>query len=198
MTKMLTTQNAQITTAAVEVKTLTISGKQVTLAVFRQLREEPLISEDGTLNGAPWGVVNYHPDKCGVHLTEHVHVIWQAGAELLRSRVNAPMWGRYFPDFGSGYVQAVFCQNDHKVPARMGRALSSGCWVTTFTREGIACEAEDPESEYRLGHECLDAEALAELEAGLSTELADEQARRARILEQWRGLRALPQLFIAV
>ncbi|MBT2425222.1 hypothetical protein J7F02_05860 [Streptomyces sp. ISL-112] len=88
MTKQLTTQNATITTAAVEVKTLTISGKQVTLAVFRQLQEEPLIAEEGTLNGEPWGVVNYHPDKCGDDRFAHVHVVWQRGPELLRARVD--------------------------------------------------------------------------------------------------------------
>uniref|UniRef100_UPI00056CBB60 hypothetical protein n=1 Tax=Streptomyces exfoliatus TaxID=1905 RepID=UPI00056CBB60 len=72
MTKQLTTQNATITTATVEVKTLTISGKQVTLAVFRQLREQPLIAQDGTLNGEPWGIVNYPPDKCGDDRFAHV------------------------------------------------------------------------------------------------------------------------------
>lgn len=87
MPKQLTTQNATITTAAVEVKTLTISGRQVTLAVFRQLREEPLIAEDGTLNGVPWGAVNYHPDKCGDAPLKHWHIVWQRGDELLRSRV---------------------------------------------------------------------------------------------------------------
>lgn len=96
--KQLTTQNATITTAAVEVKTLTISGKQVTLAVFRQLREERLIAEDGTLNGVPWGDVNYHPDKCG-DTHPHWHIVWQRGSELLRSRVGkAPSFdlrGRY-------------------------------------------------------------------------------------------------------
>ena len=84
----LTVQNAQITTATVEVKTLTISGKQVTLAVFRQLREEPLIAEDGTLSGVPWGIVNYHPDKLCAGIGEHWHVVWQLGQELLRSAVT--------------------------------------------------------------------------------------------------------------
>lgn len=88
MPKQLTTQNATITTAAVEVKTLTISGKQVTLAVFRQLREEPLIAEDGTLNGVPWGIVNYHPDKCSDSFFPHWHVVWQHGTELRRARVH--------------------------------------------------------------------------------------------------------------
>jgi hypothetical protein len=89
MAKQLTVHNATINTAAVEVKTLTISGKQVTLAVFRQLREEQLIAKDGTLNGQPWGYVNYHPDKCDE--ADHRHYVWQRGDELLRSRVyNKP------------------------------------------------------------------------------------------------------------
>ena len=87
----LTVHNAEIHTATVEIKTLTISGKQVTLAVFRQLPEKPLINDDGTLNGIPWGRVNYHPDKKGcdsltrVHRYAHRHVVWQRGTELLRA-----------------------------------------------------------------------------------------------------------------
>ena len=88
----LTVHNAQMSTATVEIKTLTITGKQVTLAVFRQLIEEDLIAEDGTLDGIPWGTVNYHPDKCGTgdywkdH--PHWHVVWQKGGELRRSLVR--------------------------------------------------------------------------------------------------------------
>lgn len=88
MTKQLTTQNATITTAAVELQTLTISGKQVTLAVFRQLREELLVADDGTLNGVPWGIVNYHPEKCTDSQFPHWHVVWQHGTELRRARIN--------------------------------------------------------------------------------------------------------------
>ncbi|MBC2904001.1 hypothetical protein [Streptomyces cupreus] len=87
MPKQLTTQNATITTAAVEMKTLTVSGKQVTLAVFRQLIKEPLVADDGTLNGSPWGTVNYHPDKCEAE-TAHWHIVWQKGTELRRAYVN--------------------------------------------------------------------------------------------------------------
>jgi hypothetical protein len=83
----LTVQNAEIKTAAVEVRTLTISGKQVTLAVFRQLLEADLIAEDGTLNGVPWGTVNYHPDKCADG-SKHWHIVWQRGSDLLRARVQ--------------------------------------------------------------------------------------------------------------
>jgi hypothetical protein len=87
MSPQLTVHNAQISTATVQIKTLTITGKQVTLAVFRQLIEEPLIAEDGTLNDVPWGTVNYHPDKCAGR-PEHWHVVWQKGGELRRSQVR--------------------------------------------------------------------------------------------------------------
>lgn len=87
MTTQLTTETATITTAAIQIRTLTIGRKQVTLAVFRQLREKPLIAEDGTLNGVPWGIVNYHPDKCGDDYSDHWHIVWQHGSELRRSYI---------------------------------------------------------------------------------------------------------------
>lgn len=91
----LTVQNAAIATASVEIKTLTVSGKQVTLAVFRQLQERPLVLEDGTLAGQPWGIVNYHPDKCSGD-PAHWHVVWQEGSDLRRSTVPAaPVFGAF-------------------------------------------------------------------------------------------------------
>lgn len=103
--KQLTTQNATITTAAVEVKTLTIRGKQVTLAVFRQLQETSLIKDDGALLGEPWGIVNYHPDKCG-DAPEHLHVVWQYGDELRRSAVQMPGVGWHSHPAADLYVLA--------------------------------------------------------------------------------------------
>jgi hypothetical protein len=88
MSPPLNVHNAQISTVSVEIKTLTVSGKQVTLAVFRQLIDEPLIGEDGRLKGVAWGTVNYHPDKCGED-APHWHVVWQLGDELRRSKVSA-------------------------------------------------------------------------------------------------------------
>lgn len=91
MSGPLSVHNAEIKTASVEIRTLTISGKQVTLAVYRQLRNEPLIvmpERDVILRGVPWGTVNYHPGKCGNE--RHLHVIWQRSRELLRARVMAP------------------------------------------------------------------------------------------------------------
>jgi hypothetical protein len=83
----LTAHNVQITTARVEIKTLTVSGKEMTIAVFRQLIEAPLISEDGSLNGTPWGTVSHHSGKCDKD-APHWHVVWRLGDELRRSQVT--------------------------------------------------------------------------------------------------------------
>ncbi|MEU5958743.1 hypothetical protein [Streptomyces sp. NPDC047525] len=113
--KQLTAQNATITTASVEVKTLTIKGKQVTLAVFRQLKEEPLIAEDGTLLGGPWGIVNYHPDKCA-DAPEHLHVVWQKGDELRRSAVQMPHAGYHSHPLADMYVAARIIEGTAHAP----------------------------------------------------------------------------------
>ncbi|MET9388439.1 hypothetical protein ABZY09_47675 [Streptomyces sp. NPDC002928] len=105
MTDRLTPQNATVTTATIRVQALTIGKRQVTLAVFRQLKEEPLIAEDGTLNGDPWGVVNYHPDKCSDD-PEHLHVVWQNGDELRRSAVQMPEAGYHSHPLASLYITA--------------------------------------------------------------------------------------------
>lgn len=91
--KTVSVENALITTATVEVKTLTLSGKQVTLSVFRQIPESALIDKESLeLRGPAWGWVNYHPDKCADD-AHHIHVVWQSGSALLRSAAYAsPQW----------------------------------------------------------------------------------------------------------
>lgn len=108
---VLTTETAEITTAAVEIKTLTIRGKQVTLAVFRQLEEKPLFAETGDLNGIPWGRVNYHPDKCA-DSPGHMHLVWQEGDELRRARVaTAPRFGAVDYESAADYVSLRWAQS---------------------------------------------------------------------------------------
>lgn len=77
-------REAIVKTAMVQIKALTIEGKQITLAVFRQLQDEEIIDpKTGQLCGVPWGLVNY---KWTHH--DHPHVIWQKGVELRRSCLN--------------------------------------------------------------------------------------------------------------
>lgn len=85
---------AVVKTATVEVRSLTITGKQVTLAVFRQLQEEDLVDyfNGFELAGVPWGHVNYHPDKGCADEGRHLHVVWQKGEELRRALVVWNGW----------------------------------------------------------------------------------------------------------
>ncbi|MGH2367924.1 MAG: hypothetical protein ACRDI2_06985 [Chloroflexota bacterium] len=86
--KRITVEEAKVKTATVEVKALTLSGKQVTLAVFRQLKAAPVIdSATGDFRGLPWGTVNYHTGECK-DAPPHLHVVWQQGDELRQSTVE--------------------------------------------------------------------------------------------------------------
>src|ERR687892_472382 len=93
--RRITTHEATVKTVAVEIKTLTVSGKQVTLAVFRQLQEETLIDYlTAELRGVPWGTVNYHPNRCDMD-SDHLHIVWQKGDELRRSTVRSYRFRNY-------------------------------------------------------------------------------------------------------
>jgi hypothetical protein len=137
MPTQLTTETATITTAAIQIQTLTIGKKQVTLAVFRQLREEPLIAEDGTLNGVPWGTVNYHPEKCIAG--RHWHIVWQRGTELLRSRVEID-WpnGKFWSDDCDAFITAHVCE------VLVGRARYFNRAMPPFYGDTVTLSKEAP------------------------------------------------------
>lgn len=194
----LTVHNAQIQTASVEIKTLTISGKQVTLAVFRQLREAALIADDGTFIGLPWGVVNYHPDKtCGT--AAHHHVVWQQGANLQRCAVRRPRFEDLWIDECDALLQAEFCRAGHQDPTWAQRCRvregGSSYWQYQFKHDGLPCVAFDPQ--YHADPSCLEADS-AGLFQDLSHSVAQEKERRLRTQQRWAEIQDLPQLFIAI
>lgn len=201
MPAVLTTETAEVTTAAVEIKTLTIRGKQVTLAVFRQLQEEALVREDGTLTGIPWGRVNYHPDKCADELPPHLHVVWQLGSELRRAKVSPIRWYQeefYCDGLVDEYYNAALSRADHDI-THTGRFLDvepggKPIRCLEYRFHGIRCTTslERPE---RM--ECSDEE-FALLKSEMLEAAAAEAARRKRIDAQFQVLSQLPQLFIAV
>jgi len=95
LARVLTAQNAVINTVSVQIKTLTVSGKQVTLAVFRQLIEEHIFDFTiGGLRGVGWGHVRYLIDALP---DQAINLVWQRGDELRRCIVDrelpyAPGW----------------------------------------------------------------------------------------------------------
>lgn len=136
--KQLTVQNATVTTATIEVKTLTIGARQVTQGIFKQLIEEPLTAEDGTLNGVPWGHVTWHPDKCGDD-SDHWHVVWQSGQNLRRSQIDkTPRFDRLPMNFECADYEAWEM-------ARIAHRLSVGDTITLFKRRSL--DSLDPREE---------------------------------------------------
>lgn len=85
---------AAISTATVEIKTLMVSNRQMTLAIFRQLEENWAWAEPGDpLYGleAPvhlWGRVNYHFPGCSNRPGPHEHVVFSANGVLYRCTVH--------------------------------------------------------------------------------------------------------------
>lgn len=96
MNRVINVHDASIKTATVEIKSLTVSGRQVTMGVFRQLLNEDVIDPaTATLRGIPWGTVNYFPKPC--QDADHLHVVWQKGDELRRACVHRlPRRDRYY------------------------------------------------------------------------------------------------------
>lgn len=215
--KQLTPQNATITTAAVEVKALTISGKQVTLAVFRQLEDANIIEPlDATLAGEPWGRVNYHPDKCADE-KEHIHVVWQKGDELRRGTIYAPAVAAHQHLFAGLYVEALIVEGlDHRDPRiksegsdriQVVKARKKGASSARFTHNGVQFhgpvrddfltvfgnqyfrQEQEQQLWHRLRH-VAGPEATSESIAASLPAYA--------YMTSWQALKALPQLFIAV
>jgi hypothetical protein len=83
--RTITTKEASLKTANISIKALTVNGKQVTMGLFRQLKDEDVIClEHLELQGVAWGHVNYFFGDCQ---PDHLHVVWQKGEELRRSCV---------------------------------------------------------------------------------------------------------------
>ncbi len=105
MGNVLTARNAVIRTATAEIKALTIEGKQVTMAVFRQLLRRDLIDRStGELLGVPWGLVNYFWADCG-YTGDHLHVVWQDGDELRRDCVPSVRPGSRSDESAIGAIE---------------------------------------------------------------------------------------------
>lgn len=222
VTRQLTVHNAEVRTATVEVRTLTISGKQVTLAVFRQLIEDDLVDGDGNFRGLPWGTVNYHPDKCGDKEVGHLHVVWQQGSELRRTRCSPPfVLSDDDPVYLDGRVTGPWLDAAIADGWRLNKPCPSDTYsiVVAFGESaGLVRMALDSDHRWVLQErsrwdtdreEKLRAEALDAISARVSLERSEAtrqvvdssarvRARHKRLNERWVEIEALPQLFIAV
>lgn len=54
--------NVTISTVTVDIQTIRVGNKQMTLSIFRQLPRKSIIDDHGNLIELPWGWVNYDHD----------------------------------------------------------------------------------------------------------------------------------------
>lgn len=220
----LSIHTAHVKTADVQIKALTVSGKQVTLAVFRQLLREPLITHEGTLAGIPWGLVNYHPDKCESWSLHHYHVVWQLGDQLRRSNVIAqpsffddegPVLKAAYPwlralirdwmrggepvDFsGSHYVGFRHTIEVAGIRLHIGLDEVEAQVVSLLMSSHKIYEYAETEKLVRFHHETDQSPSAGVERQKLIAAAMKEAARRQKVLDATAAIAALPQLFIAL
>ena len=87
---MLLTEQVNINTMQIEIKSMMVGKKQLSLSLMRQIIQEDLIDFDKLLfKGVPWGHVNYFwGDDKHRSYPSAINVIWQKGNELRRSVIN--------------------------------------------------------------------------------------------------------------
>jgi len=191
--------DASLKTATVEVKSLTISGKQVTMGVFRQLEQERLIdSETGAFNGLPWGRVNYFWPTCDgaekdgyvsfvdgcfgdntARHGNHLHIVWQHGQELRRACVYPPWTFKHQVE--EEIYQTALCT-----------------WKGDHNKADVYFE-EDWKEKRWWKNSSTEAVREAYLDKAKQVEHIANGLRVVPIIEKrYAELEALPQLFIAV
>jgi hypothetical protein len=182
---LISTREATIKTVGVAIRSLTVSSKQVTMGLFRQLELEPLVdAATGALNGVPWGRVNYFWGDCR---NDHLHVVWQKGEELRR----ACCWQVRISELTLKDLREELSQYQ-----KTGRDHH---YRTPSGPESIIAHSSylHDDCERRLGVDprLLDPEIIALL---INNDPEEHERLEGLWAKRWQELCDLPQLFIAV
>ncbi|MGW8746514.1 hypothetical protein [Streptomyces sp. NPDC055794] len=198
-------------TATVQIRTLNVGAKSMTLSIFRQLIPEKVISTAGRVHGTPWGIVNYHPDRCD-DAKEHLHVVWQKSDELRRAYVPAPEYAYLRHPLVDEYVTALIFEGardttgrvshgDLRVTETAAREISATVMVRGVMFHGatVASALQAWEGSARFGDYTSRIDVAFEEAYGRSLRSAAEVAELLPVeayRAAWRHLSTLPQLFI--
>jgi hypothetical protein len=205
-------QETAIETNTVEIKSLRVSGKQMTQAFFRQLIEQPIVTTAGRIAGTPWGAVNYHPDACE-NSGEHLHIVWQSDGQLRRTFVPAPL--RAFvrhPLIGEFVTARVIEGSRRPVPWTPGGALTisrshtAGEITAIVNVRGVQFYSPVSTTLLNAWERQSDSPAQADHLRAEFARAYDRELRPSAVVaelipaeahkEAWRQLSDLPQLFI--
>lgn len=140
MSAKINVERAEINTATIQVKTLMVNARKLTLSVFRQIFEEDLVDQDRMIfNGVPWGMVNYY---WGDLNTSYQHIVWQKGNELRRSLVPSCCQSEehlHNIDFSASLSRAYY-ENGSYIFDRRVRSLHD-CFDYRLRKQGESIQA---------------------------------------------------------
>jgi hypothetical protein len=203
MTRMLTARNAVINTASVEVRTLSVEGRQVTLALFRQLIEQHIFDEgSGELRGIGWGHVRYLLAD-GTDHNKTINLVWQLGDELRRCVVRRNLGTGYSLDdpeaFLANPITPTDRYNEGKASPRDFRTPWRDFWVSDQTLQSFKAPHQYT---YKEDEKEINARALEEYRKKVREYYLPIVREAVRIQRAYNNmippLFDLPQLFIAV
>jgi hypothetical protein len=179
--KLIHIEDVKLKSMSVEIKAMTVNGKQMTLAVFRQLPPQSIFDDEYKLLGIPWGRVVYfwgNDKDCN-----GFQVVWQQQDTLFRSMHWEPKFQH------TDYVKR--------------KELDDFMWDIK-RKHGCG----EPKKQNYIGREHDYEEAMAEYrddvrryyEAENTKNILDENSERSLADHQraYQDLAALPQLFIAL
>ena len=202
---VINVENAQIKTAAIEIKALTVSGKQVTQSVFKQLQEDCCIDFDSvTLKGLVWGHVNFQVDR------SELNIVWQLGKELKRGILQKQI--KYFSqdDYHYFFNKKLFL-NDIFLYIDLFRIQDRLKYGTNDYKDGLYSDTlSSIKSE--MGREWIKEEKLLQLKNHFAERIEKLKEAEINISNQinvinnkinkynklLESLSDVPQLFIAV
>lgn len=195
--RLITRQQPHIETLQVSVQVVRIGPKQMTLAVFRQLKKQDLVDWDTLeLRGVPWGTVQYKPGDCDDDLYyDHPHVVWQRGEELRRC-----CWPRRYWDGPEERILSTVqaCLKRFNWNNRFGQLARP---LRLDNLRSILVRAQDEWEGAGMGRLSpfeKELRTLAQAIDDLERALPGIESRRLRWQEHVEEIEALPQLFIAV
>jgi len=140
----------------VTLRTVTVDGRSMTVAAYRQLPERTLIGWDGVFKGEPWGWVNLCPSR-DCPTGAHRHVIWRDGTGLCRD-VCTPA-GRFEPWSDWGDVWAVLAAAD---TTRRHLKWNGRTTRVTFVENLPAVECTLPGRDYSFERAVAETQGKAE------------------------------------
>ena len=209
----ISVEDASLSTATVEIQTITVRGRKVTQALFKQFQKESIFNDDLSLNGVPWGWVSYF---WGLDATlasaDAINLVWQKGSELRRCVLDPE------PFKNQRYLNGVRLFLGGDVRGRIDTILdrSPGTWSSDYygsqrvrsaeevimTALGVGHAYSSPELDAENYRDPMPREeAILSLEEDICCE-AEKLEKSARLANRRNEiiatLREKPQLFIAM